>query len=350
MRSLPAHRPLCATHTSLLNELAPEHLDQLLAAGWYRIAQVMMTCEFVTLDHGVEGVLWTRVPLEIWRPSRSVRRVLRAVEQEFVISFGPCQQDDEHEQVYQRYIASVGGDRSPTLHAFRYGYRPDVDLFDTRELSVRDHAGKLIAFSWFDVGATSLQSLLGAYDPAYAPHRLGLYTLLREVVWAKERGLSHFYAGYVLGREPTMDYKLRTGHIEWLDRRIGVWRPWEPDQPRFDPLAQCHEKLAQVLSLVDAPHLHPTLRDYAPFSVGAAGEHLAACLAYPVILACDAPPGVLVVGWDPVGQHFELLRCAVGALNSADGSHVLIDELFIVIRQLGTFASPHEAAHALSMA
>jgi len=52
----------------------------------------------------------------------------------------------------------------------------------------------------------------------------------------------------------------------------------------------------------------------------------------------------------PVGQHFELLRCAVGALNSADGSHVLIDELFIVIRQLGTFASPHDAAHALSMA
>lgn len=328
--------------------LPPEQLDELLATGWYRIGQVMMTCEFVALDHAVEGVLWTRVPLASWRPSRSARRTMRAVEERFTVEVGPCRHDDEHEAVYQRYINHVGGDRSPTLHSFRYGYRPGVDLFNTWEVSLREQDGSLVGFSWFDLGKESLQSLLGAYDPDYSKHHIGLYTLLREVAWGQQQNLRYFYAGYVLGEGATMDYKLRTGHVEWLDRRVDRWLPWEPDAPRHDPLAESRAQLVRVLDLLgDDADL--TLRDYGPFSVGAAGEHLAACLAYPVILVRDAPPGVLVLAWDPVAQHFELLRCAVGALNSADGTQTLIDELFITVRHLGAFSTPADAAHALSI-
>jgi arginyl-tRNA--protein-N-Asp/Glu arginylyltransferase len=348
-RALPNHRPPCATRTISPDTLPTALLDQLLAAGWYRIAQVMMTCEFVSLDHGVEGVLWTRVPLTSWHPSRSARRVLRGVEERLHVTIGPCQHDAEHEAVYRRYIKHVGGDRSPTLDSFRFGHRMGVDLFDTWEITLRDADGALAGFSWFDRGLESVQSLLGAYDPAFASHSIGLYTLLREVAWAKEHGYQYFYAGYVLGQGATMDYKLRSGHIEWLDRRVNQWLPWPDDTPRFDPLTQAHVRLEGVLAMVrHDPDI--VKRDYAPFSVGAAGEHLAACLAYPVILTRDAPPGVLVMGWDPVAQHYELLRCAVGALNSADGAQVLIDELFIVVRSLGTFTDPYDAAIALQYA
>jgi hypothetical protein len=168
---------------------------------------------------------------------------------------------------------------------------------------------------------------------------------MKEIVWSKSQRFDYFYAGYVLGRGDSMDYKLRPGGVEWLERGSGQWRPWQEEAARVDPMAQSTRRLEEVHRLV--PRLSLSMRRYEAFSVCAAGEHLATCLAYPVILTRDHGPGKLVLGWDPVAQRYELVRCAVGALRTADGARVLIPELFIVIHSLGTFRHAEQAAHAM---
>ena len=112
------------------------------------------------------------------------------------------------------------------------------DAFETWEVAVWD-GERLVAFGWFDLGAESIQSLIGAYDPRYGRHSLGYNTLLLEVRWAQRHGRRYHYAGYVVPGDPAIDYKLRVGDVEYLDPERG-WRPlpeWRPDNQPVNRLA-----------------------------------------------------------------------------------------------------------------
>ena len=73
----------------------------------------------------------------------------------------------------------MGGERAESLAHVVGGERGRA-LFDTREVSVWSQ-DRLIAFSWYDLGERSVQSLIGVYDPAFSKHSLGLYTLLLQM-------------------------------------------------------------------------------------------------------------------------------------------------------------------------
>ena len=76
-------------------------------------------------------------------------------------------------------------------------------MFDTREVRVWN-GDRLVAFSWFDLGRESVQSLIGVYEPSMARQSLGFYTMLLEVQHALEQGLRFHYPGYVLPGDPAM--------------------------------------------------------------------------------------------------------------------------------------------------
>ena len=60
------------------------------------------------------------------------------------MSVARAQIDDEHEAVYQRYLTSTEGSRSPSVRQFLYGHEPDRGLFDTWEVALRE-GGRLAA-------------------------------------------------------------------------------------------------------------------------------------------------------------------------------------------------------------
>lgn len=223
----------------------PEDLDRYLAGGWYRIGLNMVAHQYVLFEGVLRSALWTRLPLGDYRMSRSNRRLLSRVQRRFTLREAAATIDLPREEIYGRYREVAHGERPDTLHGTLYGEEAASSLFDTQEISLWD-ADRLVAFSWFDVGRDSLQSLQGIYDPDYAGHSLGYASLLLEIDWAQRRGLRYHYAGYVLPGEPAMDYKHRVGALEAFDPTQERWLPHADLPPARRPL----ERLVDALDAV----------------------------------------------------------------------------------------------------
>lgn len=340
--------PICATRRIEPREMSPDQLDEYLAAGWYRIGQSMMYCDFVTMERDTTGVLWTRVPLEDYSFKRSLRRTRNKVERDFSVEVGPLTHDTEHELLYQRYLTTTSGTRAEDLCELRGVSSPNgADIFDTYEVSVRD-GDRLIAFSWFDRGATSIQSITGVYDPDYASYSLGIYTMLRELRYGIDEGLTHFYAGYVLCGDSTMDYKLRTGHVWCLDRPAAQWRAWEEVEAEdLDPLQRTRDALLEARDGMREIRCALHVNDH--FTLSAVAPNLTSCLAYHVALLCGPTFAgmVLALCWDSALEQYELLRCIRATLTSPQTRQVLVDELFVVSGSLGQYADIDSAVAAV---
>jgi leucyl-tRNA---protein transferase len=293
--------------------ITPTELDDRLARGWYRVGRQLLTCQFWTSDGSVQSTIWTRVPLTGGPPlKRSHRKLVRKVQRRFDVRFDANITDPANEALYQRYVTVARGKRSPSLHAF-LGGDEGMTLFDTRRMSVWD-GDRLIAFSLFDVGDRSTQSLKGAYDPDYSRHSLGFLSMLLEIQWAQEAGLDHFYAGYVIIGSSSMDYKLRPDGVEFLDGNTGKWRPYVEFHEQNGPAEQLYKRLESVrAALHQQGMLAASIVDYPDYSVGAGRPHLKECLSEPLVVDCLGRPNALVtlmVVWRHERQRYEVLHCA----------------------------------------
>ncbi|MEQ1502296.1 MAG: GNAT family N-acetyltransferase [Myxococcota bacterium] len=292
------------------DHLSPEELDDYLSQGWFRIGQALMTCRVVQFDGELRPAIWTRLPLSDHKFSRGARRLLANNEERFRVEIGPAVLDDEREQLYQRYRRVARGERSSTLVDFLYG-ESDRDVFDTREVRVWD-GPKLAAFSWFDLGGESVQSLIGVYDPELSKYSLGFYTMLLEVRHSVELGLRFHYPGYVLPGDPAMDYKLRLGAVEFLHPWSRDWRPL----PELDavplPTDRLDAGLRAVRDALLAIGIPAELKRYPWFEAPAWQPDLAACLDQPVVVECfpgKRSSSLLLVTFEVDRGTFSLVRC-----------------------------------------
>lgn len=333
-------RPPNATRIIRPDTLSPTTLDELLANGWYRIGQSFISCDFVNMEQGVRGVIWTRVPLATYSFRKSLRKLIRKIERKYEVCVQPCVMDDEHQRVYSAYLDVAPGERPEDLWEARSS-SADYDLFDTREICIRLD-GELVAFSWFDLGEKTLQSVMGVYDPRYADDSLGFYTMLKELEFGLKHDLDYFYSGYILCDDPAMDYKLRTGHIEFLDKTTDTWvNEANFSVERSNPLGKTRRALDELSTLVS--QIPYDIYSNEHFSLGASSPALATCLAYPEAIIFARPgnsPTMLVVGYDTVADHYELLQCARATLTSQVTGQVILSDLLITTRSIGTWKDP----------
>jgi len=75
----------------------------------------------------------------------------------------------------------------------------------------------LLAASFFDFGRTSVSSIYGIFDPDERTRSLGIFTMLKEIEFARETGRPLYYHGYAYEGESYYDYKKRFGAIEVFD-------------------------------------------------------------------------------------------------------------------------------------
>lgn len=330
--------------------LSPDDLDRWLARGWYRMGQSLFTARYVVFDDVLRTAIWTRLDLRDYRFRKSLRRVLHRVDANFRTTIHRCVVDAEHEALYQRYRAIAKGERSPTLHDFLHG-DSDSDLFDTWEVSIRD-GDRLVGFSWFDLGREGIQSLIGVYEPDLAQFSLGFYTMLAEIRHGLETGRRWFYPGYVLPGDPSMDYKLRVGEMEFLDAEANRWRPWS-EFPSYDlPTARLHSGLEAARVALAQRGIPARQRLIAWFDVAARQPALASCLSEPLVVECwpDTPSATrLMACYDVDRRHWTLVRCLRAEARRVDGQGRVLDpdtglELWVVVERYGHRADPSELA------
>jgi arginine-tRNA-protein transferase len=202
-------------------EHGPEALDSYLERGWFRNGYLLALTPIICMQGNVYVTVPVRARLRGHIHGRSNARLLRRNEERFRVEIARPEVDDDRERLYELTSQRFGGFRMALLEDF-LDTGPVFDFFDTWEVTVRD-GDKLVASSYFDVGENSVASLLGLYDPSYPRESLGIYTMLLEMEYAKARGLSYYYPGYVLQGHDWFDYKLRFGQMQYLTE-AGDWR------------------------------------------------------------------------------------------------------------------------------
>ncbi len=207
--------------------LSPEELDTLLAKGWFRMRENVFTTHYYIRDANLLSTVWLRSPLAEYRFSKSQRKQLRHLHERYSIVFKPLKLTQEHEDLYRRYLTVVEGDRSPSIESMLGG--ADCMVFNSKLLEVRDPQAddQLVALSVYDVGKTSVQSIVGVYDPDYSHESLGVYTMLLEVEQAMQEGFEWYYIGYFTPGFSTFDYKLRLKQLQYFNPDTQQWFPIE---------------------------------------------------------------------------------------------------------------------------
>ena len=328
------------------DRLSPDELDDYLERGWFRIGQALMTCRVVQFDGGLRPAIWTRLPLEGHRFSRSNRKLLNRNRRRYRIEIGSVTVDDEREALYQQYREVARGERSPSLDEFLHG-DSEASVFDTREIQVRD-GSRLVAFSWFDEGREGVQSLIGVYDPQLAKDSLGFTTMLAEVEWARDEGKRYFYPGYVLPGDATMDYKRRIGPLEFFDPDVRVWRPIAAMDGLPLATVRLESALEEARAALEERGIPARIVRYPWFEAPAWQPDLGACLDQPMVVECWPVPGsgtLLLVMYDLDRSIWALVRCLRARAVTRGRSELDVPiELWLVAERLGSRTSPDAIA------
>lgn len=162
-----------------------------------------------------------RVPVNDFERTRSQSRIWKR-NQDLLVREVAAIDDDEHFDVYQRYIEGRHSDGDM--------YPPDRDQYEsflnnglgcTRYFTLRDQ-NRLLGVMVCDVMLDGLSAIYTFYDPDYDYRSLGTYAVLLEIDIAKSLNLDYVYLGYWIQNCQKMNYKARFKPIELFQH--GEWQ------------------------------------------------------------------------------------------------------------------------------
>ncbi len=201
-------------------QIEPEMLDILLADGWRHFGDHFFRYNFGIYENEIRRVLPLRIRVNDLHFSKSQRRVLtRNADMLTVIT--PLDISPELHDLFHRHKARFKSGVPDSI--FDFVSRDPVGPTDCHMLTVRDK-NVLVAASFFDVGGESLSSIYGIFDPEMHSRSLGIYTMLKEIEFAREHAKPFYYHGYAYEGESFYDYKKRFGALEIFDWK-GNWTP-----------------------------------------------------------------------------------------------------------------------------
>lgn len=197
----------------ILPRIKGEMLDEYLAMGWYRMGQIIFTTDYLYKEDQWFRVFWLRYRMDLFRLNKKQEKQLQ-LPTGFTVSHHPLHITDELENLYQLYRNEVDFEISPTLRENLFSLcfisSEEAPAFDSWVIEIRDN-GQLIAAGVYDMGEKTMMGIINFYDPAYKKYSLGKRLILLKLLTAVERGLDHYYPGYIVQGFPKFDYKLEAG-------------------------------------------------------------------------------------------------------------------------------------------
>ena len=208
----------------IVKKLSAKQFDKLMAQGFFRNGQSMFKTQLMLMHQQLYTSISIRLDLQQHEFSKSLRKIFKKNTQRFDVKINPLSFSEEKQELWEQHQHRfVGASTHSLYNHFCYeGY----NNFDTWEVCVYEN-NKLIAASFFDLGETSMASILGLFDQKYAKESLGLYTMLTEITLAQKLGLRFYYPGYVLDQPSLFDYKLRLGNFQRYSWQSGRWRAYD---------------------------------------------------------------------------------------------------------------------------
>jgi leucyl-tRNA---protein transferase len=211
------------TRAFLAGRIPPAIYHAFMDAGFRRSGRMI----YQPACPGCRACVPIRVLVNEFAPDKSQRRCLRRNQSLHVsVSTEPLATDEKYE-LYRRYLRDWHGraeDESDeeTRESFeRFLYDSPVQ---TIEFAYRDAgSGRLLAVGICDICAASLSSVYCYFDPSQRRRGLGTYSVLREIDYARSKGIPCYYLGYWVSGCAAMEYKSGFGPHELL-QGDGIWR------------------------------------------------------------------------------------------------------------------------------
>ncbi len=193
------------THYKVISNASVHYCDRLVSHGWRRFGEMFFrpictdcqACESVKID--VDRYTFSRSEKRVIRKNAPIRTQIRrpGMTQTHLDLF-----IDYHHYMHQRR----GWEEQPVTPdnyytSFVNGYNDfgyEILYFD---------GNKLIGVDLIDLLPSGISSIYFYYDPDYAHLSLGKYSLLRQIIMAKELGLRWIYLGYYVQGCQSLEYK-----------------------------------------------------------------------------------------------------------------------------------------------
>ena len=200
---------------------APAVMDTLWADGWRHFGSHFFRYSLTVAEDGsLQRIMPLRIDLAEFRLSKSHRRIMRH-NADLAIGIAPATVDDQREAMFQRHKNRFKSNIPETLRDFMPEADPSHTPCECREIQAREPE-RLIAISYFDLGADSASSVYGIFEPDAAWRSPGILTLLMEIEFARSTRRRFLYLGYATFEPSHYDYKKRFHGLQRFDW-LGNW-------------------------------------------------------------------------------------------------------------------------------
>ncbi len=293
------------------HKITPAELDRFLESGWRPMGQGIYTTNFLRPEDGkIYCTLSARLKLQPYSFRKSLRKILKKNRQNFTVKVRKALLTQEMLRVAQAYNRAFPNKGGTEIEFYLENHRGEK-VFDTWEIAVYD-GSKMIAFSFFDIGERTLYSKIGLYDPDYADHSLGIYTMLEEIQYGLDQNLDYYYPGYVAVGLRTFDYKHRIGPLEYFEIQSGKWRPYALLKECHTPFQQMKAALEKLYDILPSNIPQSALFTYLFFDLNLSRPESLPYLDNPLVLittrSSATPFTPFVTIFNPMEQQYEILQ------------------------------------------
>ena len=197
----------------LLSGVSPAEQELFLEFGWRHFGPDY----FRPVCAACRECVSIRVPVATFRPSKSQRRALKKCA-DLRVKMGPPTADATRLDLYKAWHAMREETRgwqpsTTTMQDYAASFcRPHACA---RELAYYD-GDRLVAVGIVDVTPNAMSSTYFYYHPDCSARGIGVASVLFELAWARQLGISHLYLGYCVRGCPSTAYKARYAPHEVL--------------------------------------------------------------------------------------------------------------------------------------
>lgn len=207
-------------------QVSPPQLDRLLADGWRHFGEQFFRYNIGLHESEIRRVLPLRIRLANFAASKSQRRVLKR-NQDLQTVIRPIEITPEKEILFERHKKRFKNNVPESLDDFLSRAPADVPC-KASEVAVYKEQ-KLVAASFFDIGAASVSAVYAMFDPTETARSLGIFTMLLTIDFAVKNGKTFYYPGYAYEGNSFYDYKKRFSALESFDWN-GEWKDFNSSE------------------------------------------------------------------------------------------------------------------------
>ncbi len=218
----PGSWPLVA-ESRIVPFVQPEVMDELWAVGWRHFGLEFFRASLMADEMSLKRQIALRIDLGRFEMSKSQRRTFRRNEH-LDLKIASASPGVEERKLFDAHKTRFARNIPECLKDF-LGDQPAGKPCECLQFSVRD-GPRLVAASFMAVGRQACSSIYAVFDPECSDRRLGIYTMLAELQYAKAQGHLHYYSGYATVEASCYDYKKKFSALEYYDWD-GSWAPIE---------------------------------------------------------------------------------------------------------------------------